>query len=149
LCHYQAVRTWNDLNHEEQCLMVNAREHDLLPGVLWDWRTDLDQEYKLALLPVLADALIALVDQGYKEVRRLFVGVNGNDSYNVIPRDQLPDVLADQVVWEYTDHSWIHRDEGLAIVETATGQELSRTDRSGVPDPKSSNSHLNFPAAEA
>ncbi|MEV4655549.1 hypothetical protein [Micromonospora sp. NPDC049301] len=128
--------------------MVNAQEHDLLPSVLWDWRTDLGQEDKLTLLPVLAAALVALVNDGLIEVRRLFVDVDpsgsgsGSGSYEVIPCGQLPDVLADQAVWEYTDHSWIHRDEGLAIVETHAGRELSLTDRSGVPNPQSSNPYL-------
>nr|WTA68027.1 hypothetical protein OHB51_02295 [Micromonospora sp. NBC_00855] len=120
--------------------MVNAQEHDLLPSVLWDWRTDLDQEDKLALLPVLAAALVALVDEGLVEVRRLLV--DGSGSYEVVPRGQLPDLLADQAAWEYTDHSWIHRDEGLMIVETQAGRELSRTARWGVPDPQSSNPYL-------
>ncbi|MGC4833289.1 hypothetical protein ACLQ3D_02175 [Micromonospora vinacea] len=131
---------WDGLSHEEQCLMVNAQEHDLLPSVLWDWRTDLDQEDKLALLPVLAAALVALVDEGLVEVRRLLV--DGSGSYEVVPRGQLPDLLADQAAWEYTDHSWIHRDEGLMIVETQAGRELSRTARWGVPDPQSSNPYL-------
>lgn len=122
--------------------MVNAREHDLLPSVLYDWRTDLELADKLPLLPGLADDLIALVDQGLIEVRRVFLDENGTDSYDVVPRDSLPDVLADQAVWLYTDHTWLHRDEGLVIVETAAGQELSRTDRSGVPDPQASNPYL-------
>ncbi|MFC4016638.1 hypothetical protein ACFOW4_01565 [Micromonospora sp. GCM10011542] len=136
------MRTWNGLNHEEQCLLVNAQEHDLLPSVLWDWRTDLDQEDKLTLLPVLAAALVSLVGDGLIEVRRLFVDGSGSGSYEVVPCGQLPDVLADQAVWEYTDHGWIHRDEGLAIVETHAGRELSLTDRSGVPDPQRSNPYL-------
>ncbi|MEU1397669.1 hypothetical protein ABZ403_16630 [Micromonospora zamorensis] len=70
----------------------------------------------MTLLPVLAAALVSLVNDGLIEVRQLFV--DGSGSYEVIPCGQLPDVLADQAVWEYTDHSWIHRDEGLAIVET-------------------------------
>jgi hypothetical protein len=119
--------------------MVNAQEHDLLPSVLWDWRTDLDQEDKVALLPVLAAALVSLINDGLIEVRR-FVG--GDGSYEVVPRGQLSDVLADPTAWEYTDHSWIHRDVGLAIVETPAGRELSLTDRSGVPDPQSSNPYL-------
>jgi hypothetical protein len=31
--------------------MVNAREHDPLPGVMWDWRTDLDFAVPYQLLP--------------------------------------------------------------------------------------------------
>ncbi|RAO43461.1 hypothetical protein GAR06_04594 [Micromonospora saelicesensis] len=120
--------------------MVNAQEHDLLPSVLWDWRTDLDQEDKLALLPVLAAALVVLVGDGLIEVRRMFV--DGSGGYEVVPPGQLPEVLADQAAWEYTGHSWIHRDEGLAIVETQAGRELSQTARSGVPDPQSSNPYL-------
>ncbi|WP_262285836.1 hypothetical protein [Micromonospora sp. MA102] len=122
--------------------MVNAREHDLLPGVLYDWRTDLELADKLSRLPDLAAALIALVDQGLIEVRRLFVDEDGADSYDVVSRESLADVLADQAVWQYTDDSWIHRDDGLAIVETAAGRELSRTDRSWVPDPQASNPYL-------
>ena len=122
--------------------MVNAREHDLLSSVMWDWRTDLDVTDRLARYGELADALIRLVDRGLIEVRRLFVDDNRNNRYEVISREHLPDALADPAVWEYTDHSWTHRDEGLAIVETPAGQRLSRTDRSGVPDPQSSNPHL-------
>jgi hypothetical protein len=142
MCHDRSVRTWADLSHEEQCLMVNAREHDLLPSVLSDWRTDLDRTDKLNLLPVLAAALVSLVGQGFIEVRQLFKDGEGGDCYDVIARDRLPEVLADRAVWEYTDHSWAYRDEGVAIVETTAGKGLSRTDRSGVPDPQSSNPHL-------
>jgi hypothetical protein len=122
--------------------MVNAREHDLLPSVLWDWRTDLDFADRLARCGELADALVRLVDRGLIEVRRLFLDDNGGNRYDVISREHLPDTLADPAVWEYTDHSWIHRDEGLAIVETPAGRQLSRTDRSGVPDPQRSNPYL-------
>jgi hypothetical protein len=135
------MRTWNQLSHEEQCLMVNASEHDLLPSVLWDWRTDLDFADRFALLPQLADALVSLVNQGLVEVRRMFVDTNGEESLETISRDHLPEVLADPAVWEYTDHTWTYRDEGLVIVETTAGQHLSRTSRPGVPDPQSSNPH--------
>jgi hypothetical protein len=122
--------------------MVNARESDLLPSVMWDWRTDLDFADRLARYGELANVLIQLVDEGLIEVRRLFVGDDRNDRYEVISRDRLPDVVADRAVWEYTDHNWTHRDEDLATVETPAGQQLSRTDRSGVPDPQGSNPDL-------
>lgn len=132
------MRVWDDLNHEEQCLMVNAREHDLLPGALFDWRSDLDVSERMARVSELADTLIALVDQGYIEVRRL---VPGDDGYDVVGRDRLPEVLADPAVWEYSERGWVDRDDGLAIVETAVGKQLTRTDRSGVPNPGASNPH--------
>lgn len=136
------VRSWDGLSHEEQCLMVNAREHDLVPSVMWDWRTDLDFADRLVRYGELAEALIGLVDQGFIEVRRLFVDGDGNDRHEVISREQLPEILADPGVWQYTDRSWVHRDEGFAVVETPAGQRLSRTDRAGVPDPQRSNPHL-------
>jgi hypothetical protein len=138
-CEDSAMRTWDELSHEEQCLMVNAREHDLLPGTLHDWRTDLDQEPKLALVSELADALVSLVDQGLIEVRRL---VAGRDGHDVVPRTELPGVLADTGVWEYSERAWGYRDDGLCIVATTRGWELARTDRSGVPDPQASNPYL-------
>lgn len=122
--------------------MVNAREHDLLPSVMWDWRTDLDFDERLARRNELADALVRLVDQGLVEVRRLWVDGDGDDQYEVVARDALSATLAEPAVWEYNDHTWIHRDEGLAIVETPAGQRLSRTAPPGVPEPQRSNPHL-------
>jgi hypothetical protein len=132
---------WDALSHEEQCLMVNAREHDLLPGVMGDWRTDLEPAERFSRYGELATVLIDLVDRGLIEVRRL----SENDEYEVIGRADLAEALADPATWEYTDHNWIHRDEGLAIVETPAGKQLSRGDTSGVPDPQSSNPHLPRP----
>ena len=118
--------------------MVNAREHDLLPGVMWDWRTDLDFDDRLSRYGELADSLLQLVDQGLIEVRRLL----REDRYEVVAPEHLGEVLADAAVWSYTERGWEHRDEGLAIVETPAGQQLSRTDGSGVPDPQKSNPYL-------
>jgi hypothetical protein len=138
-CEDQAMRTWDELSHEEQCLMVNAREHDLLPGTLYDWRTDLDDEAQLALVSELTDALVSLVDQSLIQVRRL---VPGRDGYGIVSRRELPGVLADTGVWEYSERGWSHRDDGLCIVPTTRGWELVRTDRSGVPNPQASNPYL-------
>ncbi|HEV3358316.1 MAG TPA: hypothetical protein VG247_16085 [Pseudonocardiaceae bacterium] len=138
-CEDWAVRTWDELSHEEQCLMVNAREHDLLPGTLHDWRTDLDQGAQLALVSELADALVSLVDLGFVEVRRI---VPGRDDGDTVPRADLPAVLADTEVWDYSERGWDYRDDGLCIVVTARGQELMGTDRSGVPNPQASNPYL-------
>src|SRR5689334_15362307 len=122
--------------------MVIAREHDLLPGVMWDWHTDLDFDDRLSRYGELADSLLQLVDQGLIELRRLL----REDRYEIIEREHLGDVLAEATVWSYTERGWDHRDEGLAIVETPAGQRLSRTDRSGVPDPQKSNPFLGQPA---
>jgi hypothetical protein len=122
--------------------MMNAREHDMLPGVMWDWRTDLDFDDLLARHSELADVLIRLVDQGLVEVRRLWVDSDGNDQYEVVARDALSATLAEPAVWAYTDHTRIHRDEGLAIVETSAGRRLSRHAPPGVPEPRRSNPHL-------
>ena len=119
--------------------MVNAREHDLLPGTLFDWRTDLDDEAKIPLLPELAQVLIRLVGQGFVEVRSL---VRDRDDYDVVAGAELAQILADPAVWFYSDYSWTSRDEGLAIVLTPLGRDLTRTDHNGVPDPQSSNPHL-------
>jgi hypothetical protein len=102
------------LSHEEQCLMINAAEHDLLPSVIWDWRADLDFGERLRRFPELAAALIGLVDRGAIEVRRFA----GGDDYEVVGRAGLEAVLAEPAVGQYDDHTWIHRDRGLAIVET-------------------------------
>jgi len=125
--------TFDDPAREEQCLIVNAREHDLLPGVMWDWRTDLDFDDRLSRYGELADCLLQLVDPGLIEARRL----SGEDRYEVIAREHLGDVLADAAVWSYTEHGWDHRDEGLAIVETPPAAALrpspARTQRDGSP----------------
>ncbi|GAA5188171.1 hypothetical protein GCM10023322_38160 [Rugosimonospora acidiphila] len=140
-CQYLIMRTWDELSHDEQCLMVNAREHDLLPGAIYDWRTDLEFADRLERAPELGPVLIALVDQGLIEVRRLSPD-RTDGSYEVISRERLPELLADRTVWNYTDRGWDHRDEGLVIVETPAGQQLTRTDRSGVPNPQASNPFL-------
>lgn len=125
------MRVWADLSHPEQCLMVNAAEHDLLPSVMWDWRTDLDFADRLTRYAELARTLIGLVDQGLVQVH-LF-------SDEIVGSAELPAVLADPAVWHYTDHNWMHRDEGLFITETPAGRQLTRTSPPGVPDPQSSN----------
>jgi hypothetical protein len=123
--------------------MVNAREHDLLPGVLFDWRTDLDNAERIHRAPeVLGPALISLVDQGLLEIRRITPDGDAEGTVEVIGRAELPTVLADRAVWEYSDRGWLHRDDGLVIVETAAGQKLSRTDQAGVPNPQGSNPYV-------
>jgi hypothetical protein len=66
---------WDALRHEEQCLMVNAREHDLLPSVMWDWRTDLDFQDRLLRYEEWAEVLLRLVDDGLIDVRFRCLGV--------------------------------------------------------------------------
>ncbi|MGK5737607.1 hypothetical protein [Micromonospora sp. URMC 103] len=123
--------------------MVNAREHDLLSGVLYDWRTDLDFTIRLTLAPTeLAPVLIALVDEGLVEVRRFTPENDVVGTYEVISPADLPGLLADPAVWDYSDRGWENRDDGLAIVETPAGQELSRSDGSLVPNLQASNPHL-------
>ena len=123
--------------------MVNAREHDLLPAVLYDWRTDVDFTVRLRLAPAeLAPVLIRLVNEGLIEVRRLTPEKDALGTYETVSPADLPSVLADVAVWDYSDRGWDDRDDGLAIVETPAGQQLSRTDRSGVPNPQASNPYL-------
>ncbi|WP_212829553.1 hypothetical protein [Catellatospora sp. TT07R-123] len=107
-----------ELSHEESCLLLNAGEHDLLPGVLHDWRTDQQPEEQLSHLPLLADALLGLVDRGVVEVRRLSPDLAAAGSYEVLDREDLAEVLADPATWQYTDRGWSHRDEGVCIVRT-------------------------------
>src|SRR5689334_714325 len=92
---YRQVRRWGTLSHEERCLMVNAQEHDLLAGVMWDWRTDLEFDDRLARRCELADVLVRLVDQGLVEVRRLWVDGDGDNRYEVVARGALSATLAE------------------------------------------------------
>ncbi|MFD0599630.1 hypothetical protein ACFQZ4_50985 [Catellatospora coxensis] len=113
------MRTPGESSHEEECLLLNASEHDLLPGVLYDWRTDLELEGKLSRLPLLADALLGLVDQGVVEARRFSPELVVAGTFEVLSREDLAEALADPATWQYTARGWTHRDEGVCIVRTA------------------------------
>ncbi|GAA1616119.1 hypothetical protein ACFQY4_18105 [Catellatospora bangladeshensis] len=105
-----------ELSHEEECLLINASEHDLLPGTLWDWLPDLELVDKLPRLPVLAEALLGLIDRGLIESRRITPELDRAGRYDVVSRADLDELLADPANWQYTERGWDERDEGLCIV---------------------------------
>lgn len=115
------MRASDELSHEEECLLVNASEHDLLPGVLCDWLPDLELADKLSHLPALAEALLRLVDRGLLEVRQFTPQLAAIGAYEVVGRAELGELLADQASWQYTQRGWDERDEGLCIVMVRPG----------------------------
>ncbi|BCJ78004.1 hypothetical protein CS0771_75480 [Catellatospora sp. IY07-71] len=127
-CHHLPMQTLGELSHEEECLLINASEHDLLPGTLWDWMPDLELADKLPRLPVLAEALLGLVDRGLIEVRRITPELAAAGRYDVVSRADLDELLADPASWQYTERGWDERDEGLCIVMVP-----KRLTRLGVP----------------
>ncbi|MGC9669632.1 hypothetical protein ACNTMW_24165 [Planosporangium sp. 12N6] len=116
---------WDNLNHVEQAFFINAMEIDILPGV----RGDLDEAEQWLPFDELARILLSLVDRGWIEVRRYQPwisdeGLPGLEPGDVVPRSQLPHVLADPASWEYPDDSsWIG---ALTLVRTEAGLEVSR-----------------------
>ncbi|WP_446218849.1 hypothetical protein [Micromonospora sp. IBHARD004] len=116
---------WDNLSHVEQCFFINAMEMDILPGV----RGDLDEAARRLPFDELARILLSLVDRGWIEVRKYErwiseEGLEGLTPGEVVPRPQLPQVLADSANWEYPDDlSWIG---ALTLVRTDAGLVLSR-----------------------
>ena len=105
--------------------MVNSYEIDILAGV-WG---DLDEADQSRPVNELAGVLLALIDHGWIEVRRLAPwtspsGENGFQSGELVPRDQLPAILEDAANWEYPeDGNWIG---ALTLVETEAGKKITR-----------------------
>ncbi|MDZ5445734.1 hypothetical protein U2F26_23885 [Micromonospora sp. 4G57] len=118
-------KDWDNLSHVEQCFFINAAEMDILPGV----RGDLDDDERRLPLDELARTLLSLVDRGWIEVRRYerWISENGSEGLtpgDVVPRDELAQVLAEPTNWEYPDDtSWIG---ALTLVRTETGLVISR-----------------------
>ncbi|MGR6318770.1 hypothetical protein Q2K19_32165 [Micromonospora soli] len=116
---------WDNLSHVEQCFFINAMEMDILPGV----HGDLDEAAQRLPLDELARILLSLVDRGWIEVRRYErwisdEGLAGLTPGEVVPRPELPHVLADPANWEYPDDtSWIG---ALTLVRTDAGLAVSR-----------------------
>lgn len=116
---------WDNLSYVEQCFFINAMEMDILPGV----RGDLDEAERPLPFDELAGILLSLVDRGWIEVRRYErwisdEGLEGLTPGEVVPRPDLPHVLADPVNWEYSDDaSWIG---ALTLVRTDAGLAVSR-----------------------
>jgi hypothetical protein len=122
---------WDGLSHVEQCLFVNAMEMDILPGVLGD----LDAVERRLSFAELATVLLSLIDRGWIEVRRYArwispEGLDGLEPGDVVPRSELPGVLADPASWEYPDDpSWLG---ALTLVRTEAGLVVSRLSREEV-----------------
>ncbi|GFH67486.1 MULTISPECIES: hypothetical protein [Streptomyces] len=113
------------LTKSEEAFMVNSYEIDILAGV-WG---DLDEADQSRPVNELAGVLLALIDRGWIEVRRLAPwtspsGENGFQSGELVPRDQLPAILEDAANWEYPeDGNWIG---ALTLVETEAGKKITR-----------------------
>ncbi|MGC1209983.1 MAG: hypothetical protein WA890_01785 [Micromonospora sp.] len=118
-------KDWDNLSHVEQCFFISATEMDILPDV----RADLDDDERRLPLDELARTLLSLVDRGWIEVRRYerWISENGSKGLtpgDVVPRDELAQVLAEPTNWEYPDDtSWIG---ALTLVRTETGLVISR-----------------------
>ncbi|MFG2217642.1 hypothetical protein ACGFN1_22630 [Streptomyces sp. NPDC048685] len=116
---------WDTLTKSEEAFMVNSYEIDILPGV-WG---DLDEADQSRPVNELAGILLALIDRGWTEVRRLApwtspAGENGFQPGELVPRDQLPAILEDAANWEYPeDGNWIG---ALSLVETEAGKKITR-----------------------
>ncbi|MEE1838858.1 MULTISPECIES: hypothetical protein [unclassified Streptomyces] len=116
---------WDTLTKSEEAFMVNSYEIDILPGV-WG---DLDEADQSRPVNKLAGILLALIDRGWTEVRRLApwtspAGENGFQPGELVPRDRLPAILEDAANWEYPeDGNWIG---ALTLVETEAGKKITR-----------------------
>ncbi|WP_330245034.1 hypothetical protein OHA33_17335 [Streptomyces sp. NBC_00562] len=116
---------WQALTKSEKAFMVNSFEIDILAGV-WG---DLDDPDQSRPINELAGILLALIDRGWIEVRRVApwtspTGENGFQPGELVPRDQLSAVLEDAANWEYPDDgSWIG---ALTLVETEAGKKITR-----------------------
>ncbi|MET8405921.1 hypothetical protein [Streptomyces sp900116325] len=116
---------WDTLTKSEEAFMVNSYEIDILPGV-WG---DLDEADQSRPVNELAGILLALIDRGWIEVRRLApwtspAGENGFQPGELVPRDLLPAILEDAANWEYPeDGNWIG---ALTLVETEAGKKITR-----------------------
>ncbi|MFJ1883589.1 hypothetical protein [Streptomyces sp. NPDC088137] len=120
-----SMQEWDTLTKSEEAFMVNSYEIDILPGV-WG---DLDEADQSRPVNELAGILLALIDRGWTEVRRLApwtspAGENGFQPGELVPRDQLPAILEDAANWEYPeDGNWIG---ALTLVETEAGKKITR-----------------------
>ncbi|MFJ1835249.1 hypothetical protein ACIOJ9_15405 [Streptomyces sp. NPDC088175] len=116
---------WDTLTKSEEAFMVNSYGIDILPGV-WG---DLDEADQSRPVNELAGILLALIDRGWTEVRRLApwtspAGENGFQPGELVPRDRLPAILEDAANWEYPeDGNWIG---ALTLVETEAGKKITR-----------------------
>ncbi|MDJ0385273.1 hypothetical protein [Streptomyces sp. G-G2] len=115
---------WDALTTAEEAFMVSAYEIDILPGV-WG---DFDEADQSRPLDELAGILLALIDRGWIEARRVAAwtspaGKDGFQPGELIPRDQLPALLNDATTWEYPDDGdWIG---ACTLVETEAGKKVS------------------------
>ncbi|WP_406016169.1 hypothetical protein OG520_37980 [Streptomyces sp. NBC_00984] len=116
---------WDTLTKSEKAFMVNSYEIDILAGV-WG---DLDEADQPRPVNELAGILLALIDRGWIEVRRLApwtspAGESGFQPGELVPHDQLPAILDDAANWEYPeDGNWIG---ALTLVETEAGKKITR-----------------------
>jgi hypothetical protein len=122
--HGMSQQDWDNLSHVEHAFFINAMEMDILPGV----RGDLDEAEQQLPFDELARTLLSLVDRGWIEVRRYKrwisdEGLPGLEPGDMVPRSELPHVLADPASWEYPDDtSWIG---ALTLVRTEAGLVIS------------------------
>ncbi|MFI6730471.1 hypothetical protein NRF20_44795 [Streptomyces sp. R-74717] len=116
---------WDTLTKSEEAFLANSNEIDILPGV-WG---DLDEADQSRPVNELAGILLALIDRGRIEVRRLEpwtspAGENGFQPGELVPRDQLPVIVDDAATWEYPeDGNWIG---ALTLVATEAGKKVTR-----------------------
>jgi hypothetical protein len=116
---------WDALSPVEKAFMINGTEIDILPGV-WG---DIPEAIQDAPLSEMTAVLLSLVDRGWLEARRLAPwvapdGQVGAGPGDLVPREQLPAILADPREWEYPadPSSWIG---ALTLVETEAGRQVT------------------------
>ncbi|MDH6113409.1 hypothetical protein P3T36_001712 [Kitasatospora sp. MAP12-15] len=116
---------WDELSGLEKAFMINAFEIDILPG-FWG---DLEDDDRDRPLGEIAGVLLALVDRGWVEVRRIApwvspMGEQGLQPGDLVPRDQLAMALEDEASWDSPkDGDWVG---ALTLVETDAGRKISR-----------------------
>jgi hypothetical protein len=116
---------WDALSQVEKAFMISGTEIDILPG-FWG---DVPEAMQHAPLSEMTAVLLSLVDRGWLEVRRLAPwvapdGQGGSGPGDLVPREQLPMVLADPREWEYPadPSNWVG---ALTLVETEVGRRVT------------------------
>ncbi|GGR03228.1 hypothetical protein [Streptomyces netropsis] len=115
---------WDALTSDEQAFLINSYEIDILPGV-WG---DLEEPLLSAPPGALAEVLLRLVDRGWIAVCEVepWTAPDGRAGFQPgppLPRESLPELLADPLAWEYPEDDWIG---ALTLVETDAGRKITR-----------------------
>jgi hypothetical protein len=100
---------WDALSNVEYAFVINAIEHDILPGFFGD----LTEEERELPLPELAAVLMSLIDRGWIEVRpyREWIAEDGQPGLRpgeALSRSEIVALLAVPDTWEQrAGPSWI------------------------------------------